>query len=353
VSNRADTGDAIASFTTTFGPVLLLAAASRLLAISLVGLAAAMPDAHITWVTGNPWVAWDGWWYVHVAANGYHATPVLTASEYDVAFFPLWPGIIRVASLGVFSLDWTAVVLGNLLFLLAAALVYRVMVARFGPSVATGGVALWSFAPPAFTSSLAYAEPVFVTLAAAYFLQRSPARQVALGAFAMLSRLTGLALIPAALFQPRRRWLAIVPFVVFAGWWAWLAWMSGDPFMYWKGTPSWYGSDAHGLPAIWHALLQLDFFYITVFAFLALTIVGSLRILRSEPALAVFALGCIAMTMITAIPESMPRHAWSGFPAFAGLALIAQGWKRTALLGFFLVGQAILVVASVWRGITP
>ena len=353
MSDRLDSRDSVARFARMWGPVLLLAAGSRILAIALVGLAAAIPGAHINWETGNPWVAWDGWWYVHVATNGYHATPILSASEYDVAFFPLWPAIIRIASLGVFSLDWTAVVLGNLLFVLAAAMVYRVMANRFGPWTALGGVALWSFAPPAFTSSLAYAEPVFVTLAAAYFLQRSPARQVGLAAFAMLSRLTGLALIPAALFQPGRRWLAVVPFLVFAGWWAWLAWMSGDPFMYWKGTPSWYGSDAHGLPAIWNAIFQLDFFYITVFAFLTLMIVGSLRILRSDPALAVFALGCIAMTMITAIPESMPRHAWSGFPAFAGIALLARGWKRTALLALFVVGQAILAVASVWRGITP
>ena len=337
----------------SWGPPLAVGVASRVFSIAIIAVAAGTPGAHVNSESGNPFLAWDGWWYVQVAANGYHATPIRPPAEYDVAFFPIWPAIIRVASLGFLSLEWTAIILGNLLFIGAVVLVHRVLAARFGPATALRGAALWAFAPPAYAASIAYAEPVFAILAAAYFLESGAIRQAGFSAAAMLTRLTGLALVPAALLTPGRRWLALVPLLAFAGWWAWLAWMSGEPLMYWKGSPSWYGGDEHGLPALVTTLGDLDFFFVIVLAFLIAVTVGSMRVMRTDLPLGLFALACVGMTVLTAIPESMPRHAWSGFPAFAGLALLAPRWKGAALLALFVIGQGVLGFASIWRGLTP
>lgn len=333
--------------------VVVLAVASRLLSLALIGVAAAIPGGYISWADGNPYLAWDGWWYVQVATNGYHVDPIVAPSGYDFAFFPFWPALIRVVSAGLLPLDWTAVILSNLLFVVAAVLVYRVLAAWMSARAALLGVALWSFAPPAYVASLAYAEPVFVIAAAAYFLQQSPIRQFGLAALAMLTRLTGLALVVAALFTPGRRWLALAPIAAFAAWWAWLGAISSDPLLYWKGSPGWYGGDPAGLAAVWRTLNDLDFFFVAILAFLAAVIAGAAAMLKVHRPMALYALACVGLTLLTAIPESMSRHAWAGFPAFGGLALLLPGRRGLALLALFGIGQVVFGLGSIWRGLTP
>jgi len=67
----------------------------------------------------------------------------------------------------------------------------------------------------------------------------------------------------------------------------------------------------------------------------------------------VFSLACIGMTVLTAIPESMPRHAWSGFGSFLGLALLCPGRGGAALFGLFALAQGVLAVGALWVGLTP
>ncbi len=76
--------------------------------------------------------------------------------------------------------------LANLLFIAAAVLAWRLLAERFDPDLATGAVALFAFSPSACVFSLAYSEPLFLLLAAAYFLSRThPLRCGLLAALAM------------------------------------------------------------------------------------------------------------------------------------------------------------------------
>lgn len=336
----------------SLAPVVVLLVLSRAWSTAVVFVAAAIPGGHVD-LAAAPLFAWDGEWYVQVAENGYHAEAVAPPAGYDVAFFPLWPLVIRVASLGVFPLDVTAVAAGTTLFVLAGVLVHRLFSRIADPVAALPATTLWAFAPPAYTASIGYAEPAFVLSAAAFFLERRPARQFALALIAMLTRLTGLALAPAALAWRGRRWLALAPLLGMAAWVGWLAWMSGDPGMYLKGSPSWYGGDAHGLPGLWQAALDLDWYVAAVVLVLATFVAGGVRLLRAHLPLALFSLACVAMTVLTAIPESMPRHGWAGIGAFLGLGLMLPGRRALALVGMYMLTQVAFALGALWAGLTP
>lgn len=333
-------------------PILAVLVLSRAWSIAVVLAAAAIEGGHVD-LEAAPLFGWDGVWYARVAADGYHAAPVVPPDGFDVAFFPLWPAIIRVASLGIMPLDVTTVVAGTLLFIVAGVLIHRLFLRFADPKPALLAVALWAFAPPAYVASIGYAEPAFAIGATAFFLERLPVRQFGIGVVAMLVRLTGLALVPAALLMPGRRWLAAAPLIGMAAWVGWLAWMSGDPLMYLKGSPSWYGDDAHGLEGLWLALIDADWYRIVAVVLIGLLAAGALRIAKVHLPLAVFSLACIGMTVLTAIPESMPRHAWSGFGSFLGLALLCPGRGGAALFGLFALAQGVLAVGALWVGLTP
>ncbi|MEI7745374.1 MAG: mannosyltransferase family protein, partial [Chloroflexota bacterium] len=144
----------------------LVAVASRVFSLALLLVLGRMRHPH-TW---NPMALWDGWWYLEVAEKGYHAAPVhvntaLGIGYHDFAFLPGWPMTIRLAA-GVGSglglgAPMAAAIAANLLFVLAAILIWRVLADRLGNRAADRGLALLAFAPPAFAFSMVYSEPLF------------------------------------------------------------------------------------------------------------------------------------------------------------------------------------------------
>lgn len=113
-------------------PPVVIATASRAFSVALVWLANALGHPHRL----DPFVAWDAGWYLQVAKGGYHATPVTlsgTNVHYDFAFFPLWPAVIRLSTLGVLPAAATSVVLANLLFIAATVLLWKLLAERFEP----------------------------------------------------------------------------------------------------------------------------------------------------------------------------------------------------------------------------
>ncbi|MGC8635197.1 MAG: hypothetical protein ACP5VP_11165 [Candidatus Limnocylindrales bacterium] len=118
---------------------LALATGSRVFSAALVLVANTLSHPH----RRDPFVAWNGSWYLQIAKSGYHAAPVTlsaTNAHDDFAFFPLWPIGLRLSTLGVLPAALTAVVLANLLFILAAVLLWRLLAERFAAALATGAV---------------------------------------------------------------------------------------------------------------------------------------------------------------------------------------------------------------------
>ncbi|MFI8458774.1 hypothetical protein [Kitasatospora sp. NPDC085464] len=126
----------------------------------------------------NPWdvlASWDGWWYQQVAQFGYHpalvpvaGTEGMSVEQNSAAFFPLYPGLMRMTSdvtgLGLYGAGMLVSVVASLF---AAAGIYAV-VEKLSGDVRAGVIAagIWAIAPGSGAEWAVYSDSTFVALAA-------------------------------------------------------------------------------------------------------------------------------------------------------------------------------------------
>ncbi|GHH39130.1 glycosyltransferase family 39 protein [Streptomyces candidus] len=198
---RPRTRDALRASLRRAAPALALFAAARLTGMLVVSLWA--------WHVGrSPMRAlgqsWDSLWYTRIAQHGYGHTRVLedgAVLQSDLAFFPLYPGLIRSVS---HVLPVTPGGAGLLISWLAAGVaawgVFVVADRLYGHRAATFTVVLWGLLPHSVVLSMAYTEPVFVALSAWALYAVLTGRWLwagALAALAGLSRPNAVALVAA------------------------------------------------------------------------------------------------------------------------------------------------------------
>jgi hypothetical protein len=162
---------------------------------------------------------WDGAWYLWVADRGYP-----TGGEYrhhlsDVAFFPVFPALIRgVASATGLSTLHAALAVSFLLGAVATVLVWHLAARLIGQEKATRAAALFVFFPGAFVLSMAYAETLMIVAAAAclfFLLDRRWTLAGIAGAVATATRPNGVAVLIACAIVAlvailrRREWGAL------------------------------------------------------------------------------------------------------------------------------------------------
>ncbi|MFJ7904037.1 hypothetical protein ACIQ6V_26690 [Streptomyces sp. NPDC096198] len=150
---------------TTAAAALTLFLVARLCGGLVLALFARSAGKHPLLLLGR---SWDSVWYLGIAAHGYGL--VLrnhSGVHVDLAFFPLYPGLVRAVTAltpldGVAAallVSWTAAVA-------AAYGIYRIGVRLYGPSVATALVGLWGLLPHSVVLSMAYTEPLLTACAA-------------------------------------------------------------------------------------------------------------------------------------------------------------------------------------------
>ncbi|MFF3461801.1 hypothetical protein ACWCQN_28225 [Streptomyces sp. NPDC001984] len=154
------------SLAATGGAALGMFAAARLAGVVVVAL--------VAWATGRQPLlllgrSWDSAWYLGIAAHGYgrslHFRPTVIHS--DLAFFPLYPGLVRVVTAltplggGAAGLivSWAAAGV-------AACGIYAVGARLYGRGTGTALVLLWGLLPHSVVLSMAYTEPVLTAFAA-------------------------------------------------------------------------------------------------------------------------------------------------------------------------------------------
>jgi hypothetical protein len=338
------------------GRPLAIAVASRVFSIVvLVGVTLAMGR------TRNPLTAWDAGWYTQIAAGGYHAGFV-SDNRHDFAFFPGWPLVIKVASLGgVLDLDGVAVALANILFVVAAIAIWRLLADRIDERTATGGLALLAFAPPSYAFSMAYSESLFLLVTAACLLATRPWLRAAFAFGAGVTRLAGLALAAtggAVLVLrrsgPRRLYVAMIVGAVagFAAWFVFAAALTQDPLGFFTGSSSWIrgGVLRHQIDLIRaHELRSLAWF-----GFVGLLVVGAVLAVRRDLELGAFALlslGLVILSLAAVSANSIARYALPAFPAYAGLASRLGRKSLAALVVAFAVGEVLFGAWTIggWR----
>lgn len=193
------------------GRTLVLATAGLLEAFGPRGLIGNDETAHVLGALG----AWDGRWYRTVAANGYLLEP---GRQSDPAFFPLYPILLRGLHATDIGYVTAGLVLSNLAFLAALALVETLTRELFGAATARRTTVYLALFPMGFVFSMEYPESVVlcaIALAALAALRRRWTLVAVLTALGTLARpemlFVSLALLPLALREPApaRRGLAL------------------------------------------------------------------------------------------------------------------------------------------------
>jgi hypothetical protein len=334
------------------------------------------------WIT-DVWARWDSVWFLRIAEHGYGA-----AQHAASAFYPLYP----LAVGGVGRAFGGHYVLAGIVISLAACLgafylLHRLAEDRLGAEGARRAVLYLAVFPMALFLQAVYSESLFLVLALGAFVLGERRRWLGAGALtglAMLTRITGVALLPALVVmawrRPERRRaigsLAIAP-AIFAAYPLYLGIARGDAFAFLHSQGFWnrhvsragpFGGLWDGLRSAWAGVEQLasgshtHYYWTAVrdtdpmraaalnlenFLFLALLV--ALTVVAWRRFGAPYGLYCaVALALPLSVPStrwpllSMPRFGLVLFPCF--LALAAIGRRPRA-------HTAILVCSSVMLGV--
>lgn len=140
---------------------------------------------------------WDAAWFKQIATQGYNY--VDDGKMYNIAFFPVFPLVVRaVMSLG-FSFEIAGLLVNNLALLGAMILLYRWVEERHGDSAAKWATAVMAWCPFSLFGTVIYSEGLFLlfsTAALRAFEKHQYARAALWGALTTGTRVTGVVLIP-------------------------------------------------------------------------------------------------------------------------------------------------------------
>lgn len=139
----------------------------------------------------------DSWWYVNIATKGYNTGSVEAGAQGNVAFFPLYPMLVKMAAVLTGNVFVAGILVSNLAFLVALAYLYGLVRHEFDEPTAARAVFYLAAAPTAVFFSALYTESVYVALVCAtfYYARRGAWDFAALaGALAAATRNTGVLL---------------------------------------------------------------------------------------------------------------------------------------------------------------
>ncbi|MFD7872779.1 hypothetical protein ACFV5G_01385 [Streptomyces sp. NPDC059766] len=196
--------------------------------------------------------SWDSLWYLGIAAHGYGRVlrPQPGVVQSDLAFFPLYPALVRgVTALSPLGGGGAGLLVSWLAAVAAACGIYRCGALLHGRAVACTLVLLWGLLPHSVVLSMAYTEPLLTAFAAWSLYAVLTRRWLwagALAALAGLSRPNGCAVAAAVVaaavceaWHERRRLGRVSPglwagaALAPLGWGAYLLWVgrrTGDLF---------------------------------------------------------------------------------------------------------------------------
>ncbi|MFF7883644.1 hypothetical protein ACH40F_21595 [Streptomyces sp. NPDC020794] len=327
--------------------------------------------------------SWDSLWYLGIAAHGYERTRYFrpTVVHSDLAFFPLYPGLIRaVTTLTALSggaagllVAWTAAAV-------AACGIYAIGARLHGRAVATMLVLLWGLLPHSIVLCLAYTEPVLTAFAAWSLYAVLTGRWLwagTLAALAGMSRPNGIAVAAAVLAAAacevwRRRgrvshrlWtgVALAP-VGWGGYVLWVGRRKGDPFGGYFQVQRLWGSrfdfGAGSLRFVRHLLTHGDRFVfpMTMVVVAAAVLLYGLLIADRAPLPLLVHSGVLLLIALggSGFFECKPRFLLPAFPLLLPLARAlvrtarARPWHAVLVVGAlaglsFAYGAYLVVIA--------
>ncbi|MER6372434.1 hypothetical protein FNV65_45420 [Streptomyces sp. S1A1-8] len=306
-------------------PALWLFAGARLAGVLMVTAWSLHLGRHPRNVLG---LEWDGGWYWHIARYGY-GTVVAAKSGHgvvynDLAFFPLFPGLIHglntVLPIGPVN---AALVISWIAAAVAAWGVYAVGELLHGRRVGLALAALWALLPHAVVLTMAYTESLMTAFAAWALYAALTHRWLTAGTLAALAGLcrpngftVAAAVITAAaahLWQRRREGRPTVPR-------AWVAMLLAP--VGWLGYVAWVGLRTHDLTgyfrvqSLWGS--RFDFGHYTAHMFKHLIVGHDTLVVYLSAGIV---LGCVLLFVLGVLDrQPLPLLVYSGL-----LLVIALG----------------------------
>ncbi len=149
------------------------------------------PDSFI-----SVWNTWDTRHYLKIAQYGY--------SGITIAFFPLYPFLIKVLTFVLQNYLLSALIISNVAYIFAAYYLYKLVLLDFDKEDALRSVIYFSVFPTAYFLHAAYTESLFLALTIASFYYARKERWAVsgvLGMLAAMTRVTGIILLPVLIFE--------------------------------------------------------------------------------------------------------------------------------------------------------
>lgn len=290
------------------------------------------------------WNRWDALNYQKLAIQGYSAVGDMRPT---IVFYPLFPWTIRLLSVVVNDYLVSAFIVSTLASIAAGILLYRLVQLDF--SRATAKLAVWFLFifPTSYFLHIGYTESLFLMLALGCALAaRNGSWVVAglLGAFACLTRATGLVLVPALLIEAGHQywttrhwnwqWLSIAIVPLGFGGYLWLVYQTaGDPFAFLpirkefyhiSLAPPWTGV-REAIGSLDRTPAQAQMVGVQECLFIALGFVCAiLSWIKLRPIYGVWMTGNWLLFTSVSFVASVPRYTLTMFPIFFLFAMLAR-----------------------------
>jgi hypothetical protein len=314
------------------------------------------------YVYGNVWANFDGVYYLYIAKSGYTVD--------NAGFFPLYPLLIRIFSVGEGSIQFfVGSVLSSVFLLLGILMLFKLIQIDFDKKIAFIAVAVMFVFPTSFFFVAIYSESLFLllTLSSFYFARKKNWILASLLASLLTAtRIVGIALIPAlvyefirsegAIFKRKALGFLLSPlgilfymyfnfkelgnafqFVTAQG--ALHNERSVDQIVLFPQTIFRYFNILTSLsPSVyewWIALLELSAFTL---ALILIYIAWKKKVRFSY---LIFSVIALLIPASTGTFSGLPRYVLILFPIFIALALIQNRWARAL---YFLSGIVLLVI---------
>lgn len=149
------------------------------------------------YVSGNVWANFDGIYYLYIAKAGYTID--------NAGFFPLYPLLINLFSVGESSIQLsTGLILSSLFLVFGLIMLYKLVKLDFGKNIATFSLIGILIFPTSFFFAAVYSESLFLFLtASSFYFARKKNWFLAslLASLLTATRIVGIAIVPALIFE--------------------------------------------------------------------------------------------------------------------------------------------------------
>lgn len=288
----------------------------------------AIPVRH-AWV--DTWARWDAVWYVRIAREGYSFA---SDGQSSVAFFPLYPMMMRFGSLVLGSGDMgyalSGIVASNLCLVAGLAWLWKLIALDFDEDVARRAVMYALVAPTTVFLSAVYPMSLMLALSTGAFYYARLSRwglAIFLASLASLTRPDGILLAGGLAFeyfaQRSFQWrrlfpsvlkIVLLPVGVLAVWMGYLWRNSGDPLAFIHAQRGWKSFSL----ALYHTDWDIVWGTLVIGACGVLLAIGWVRLRKSYM---IWATAMWLLMLSAGRPVSLPRFCLVLFPVYIVLAM--------------------------------